>query len=90
MSEIYQLTDPASPKGKLLKVAARLFHEKGYDRTTTRDIASEVGILSGSIFHHFKNKDDILRVIMEESVESLIRNMEQVRTQGNSFRSTIV
>jgi AcrR family transcriptional regulator len=63
-----QVTDPASPRGKLLDCAARLFRQKGYERTTVRDIASAVGIQSGSIFHHFPTKEDILRAVMTEAL----------------------
>ncbi len=62
------ITDPDSAKGKLLQCAARLFSDKGFDRTTVRDIAREVGILSGSIFHHFPNKEAILCGVMREAV----------------------
>lgn len=62
------VSDPNSAKGRLLMVAARQFRQKGFNRTTVRDIAAEVGILSGSIFHHFKNKDEILFDIMNEVV----------------------
>lgn len=63
-----QVTDPESARGKLLQEAARLFRRKGYERTTVRDLANAVGIQSGSIFHHFKSKDEILRSVMEETV----------------------
>ena len=62
------ITDPDSAKGKLIQCAARLFNTKGFDRTTVRDIAREVGILSGSIFHHFPNKEAILCGVMREAV----------------------
>ncbi|MFS1525376.1 TetR/AcrR family transcriptional regulator [Microbulbifer sp. 2304DJ12-6] len=61
-----ELTDPGSPRGRLLNVAARQFEQKGFARTTVRDIASEVGILSGSIFHHFASKEQILCAVMRE------------------------
>ncbi|WP_419735497.1 TetR/AcrR family transcriptional regulator [Pseudomonas sp. COR18] len=63
-----QLTDPDSARGKLLQTAAHLFRNKGYERTTVRDLASAIGIQSGSIFHHFKSKDEILRAVMEETI----------------------
>ncbi|KAF1053752.1 MAG: HTH-type transcriptional repressor KstR2 [Stenotrophomonas maltophilia] len=63
-----QITDPESARGKLLQSAAHLFRNKGYERTTVRDLASAVGIQSGSIFHHFKSKDEILRSVMEETI----------------------
>lgn len=63
-----ELIDPDSARGKLLQTAAHLFRSKGYERTTVRDLASAVGIQSGSIFHHFKSKDEILKAVMEETV----------------------
>lgn len=62
------ITDPSSAKGKLLVAAAKLFREKGYEKTTTRDLANAVGILSGSIFHHFKNKEAILYEVMRQTI----------------------
>lgn len=63
-----QVTDPDSARGRLLRNASRLFREKGYERTTVRDIARAVGIQSGSIFHHFSSKEDILRAVMSEAL----------------------
>lgn len=63
-----QIVEPRSPRGKLLDCAARLFRQKGYERTTVRDIASAVGIQSGSIFHHFSCKEDILEAVMSEAM----------------------
>lgn len=57
-----------SPRGKLLSAAAHLFREKGYERTTVRDIAQLTGILSGSLFHHFRSKEEILKAVMIEVI----------------------
>lgn len=57
-----------TPRGRLLQAAAKLFKMKGYDRTTVRDLAKEVGIQSGSIFHHFSNKEEILKAVMIEAI----------------------
>lgn len=65
-----------SPRGKLLSAAARLFRDQGFDRTTVRDLAREVGIQSGSLFHHFPTKEDILFAVM---VEVIRFNTERLR-----------
>jgi AcrR family transcriptional regulator len=70
------ITEPDSAKGRLIKVAAQLFREKGFGRTTVRDLAAEVGILSGSLFHHFPNKEAILRTAVEESIHRVIAEMK--------------
>lgn len=62
------ITDPVCARGKLIQAAAHLFSSRGFERTTVRDLAAAVGIQSGSIFHHFKNKDEILRAVMEETI----------------------
>jgi len=78
------MTDPDSARGRLLQVAAHLFRHKGYERTTVRDLAAAAGIQSGSLFHHFRSKDQILSSVMEETA---IYNTELMRvalgrTQG--------
>lgn len=62
------VSDPAGARGRLLKEAARLFRDKGYERTTVRDLAAAVGIQSGSLFHHFRTKEDILKAVMVETI----------------------
>ncbi|MCV6624048.1 MAG: TetR/AcrR family transcriptional regulator [Cellvibrionaceae bacterium] len=69
------ITDPDSAKGRLLNASATLFKQKGFARTTVRDIAAEVGILSGSIFHHFPNKESILLAVMSEAIYLALARM---------------
>ncbi len=63
-----EITDPSSARGKLLRAAVELFRRQGYERTTVRDLAAEVGIQSGSIFHHFRSKPEILHAVIEECI----------------------
>ncbi|MDP2560657.1 TetR/AcrR family transcriptional regulator [Psychrobium sp. 1_MG-2023] len=70
------LVDESSAKGRLLKASAELFKSKGYDKTTVRDIANQVGIQSGSIFHHYASKQAILCAVMEQAI---ILNMARLR-----------
>jgi TetR/AcrR family transcriptional regulator, cholesterol catabolism regulator len=55
-----------SPRGRILRAAAHLFLTHGYGQSTVRDLAQAVGILSGSIFHHFESKEEILESVMSE------------------------
>jgi AcrR family transcriptional regulator len=85
-----ELTDPESPRGKLLQTAAHLFRSKGYERTTVRDLASAVGIQSGSIFHHFKSKDEILRAVMEETIVYNTALMRAALLESNDARERVL
>jgi AcrR family transcriptional regulator len=46
-----------------------LFFEKGYSDTSIRDIASAVGIKSGSIYSHFSSKEEIIRYMLNDYAE---------------------
>ena len=59
----------ANAAGLILDTAARLMRQKGYEATTIRDIAREVGIKAGSIYHHFPSKDDIVQRVVDEGVK---------------------
>ena len=45
---------------EILAVAAKVFAGKGIAGATVRDIADEAGILSGSLYHHFESKDQMV------------------------------
>ena len=85
-----QLTDPDSARGKLLQTAAHLFRNKGFERTTVRDLASAVGIQSGSLFHHFKSKDDILRAVMEETIRYNTALMRAALAEAGGVRERVL
>jgi TetR/AcrR family transcriptional regulator, cholesterol catabolism regulator len=55
-------------RGELVRAAAQLFREKGFEATTIRDIAGAVGMQSGSPFYHFANKHELLMAVMEEGL----------------------
>jgi AcrR family transcriptional regulator len=56
-------------KEEILRVAAGVIAERGFYSATVRDIAEAAGILSGSLYHHFKSKDEILIEILRSMVE---------------------
>jgi AcrR family transcriptional regulator len=64
--------DDGNRRHQLLTAAARLFRDKGFDATSTRDIAAAVGMHSGSPFYHFKSKDALLLAVMEEGMRSAL------------------
>ncbi|WP_417461533.1 TetR/AcrR family transcriptional regulator [Kordiimonas sp.] len=83
-----QTISPA--KARIVAKAIDLFYEKGFERTTVRDIAAATGILSGSLFHHFKNKQEILFTAMamttrdmgvraEKAVEGITEPVAQLK-----------
>ena len=62
-------------KSRIMDVAVHMFSERGYEAVSIRDICGEVGIKEGSLYYHFRNKQDILDSLFarfEEHVNSLL------------------
>jgi TetR/AcrR family transcriptional regulator, cholesterol catabolism regulator len=64
--------DDSARRSELRAAAARLFRKVGYSRATVRDIAKAVGLQSGSIFYHFKSKEEILEEVMSEGMRHFL------------------
>lgn len=56
----------------LVDAAAKLFATKGYAATSTRDIAAAVNMQPGSIYYHFKSKEEILRAVYHEGIARFV------------------
>lgn len=52
-------------KEKIFDVAVDLFADRGYDRTSVRDIARAVGIAESAVYRHYPSKEAILDAIFE-------------------------
>lgn len=61
---------------KILNAAAKLFSDKGYDRTSMRDIASSLNIKAGSLYHHFEGKEELLLAVEEEAFRRITERVE--------------
>jgi TetR/AcrR family transcriptional regulator, cholesterol catabolism regulator len=62
---------PADRHQQILTVAAALFARKGVAATTVREIADDVGILSGSLYHHFDSKEAMVDEILAPYLKDL-------------------
>ena len=63
---------PAERRRQIAAAAGVLFADRGVQATTVRDIAERVGMLSGSLYHHFKTKHDIVHELMRAYGDELI------------------
>lgn len=56
---------------ELIAAAARIFNAKGYERASLREICAEAGILAGSMYHHFRSKEDLFVSVHAEGFRQL-------------------
>lgn len=54
---------------EILRTAARLFQQRGYDATSMNDVAASLKLSKGGLYHHFQSKDEILFEIMNHAME---------------------
>lgn len=73
----------------ILKAAARLFRERGYEVTTVRDLAEAVSLQSGSLFFHFKTKEEILFSVLEDGLRRAILVLDQELSRAKTPRERL-
>ena len=70
---------PAIDRRELILVAAtRRFAEYGFEATTVRQIADDVNILSGSLYHHFATKEEILEEIVRDAILTMRDDAQRI------------
>lgn len=71
----------AETRAEILRVALRLFTEKGYEATTTRDLTEALGLTRSSLYYHFRSKEDIVASLMSERRRDLDELVEWITAQ---------
>lgn len=56
---------------KLLAISARRFAKGGFEATSMRDIAGEAGMLAGSMYYHFRSKNELIAAVYEAGVAEI-------------------
>lgn len=74
---------------KLLDIAHKLFISKGFEATTTRDIANAAGIATGTLFNYFASKEALAMTLLAEALEQGREAWAEHRPQGSSLDETL-
>ncbi len=65
---------------EILRTAARLFQQRGYDATSMNDVAAALNLSKGGLYHHFESKDQILFDLMDGAMDITQRRVvDEVR-----------
>lgn len=65
-------------KAQILVASAELFSRKGYEKTSMKDIADQVGISKPALYHHLKSKHELLYTIMNDLMEFGIAGLQKI------------
>jgi AcrR family transcriptional regulator len=58
-------------RSRLRELALKLFAEQGYEKTSLREIAEQLGVTKAALYYYFKSKEDIVRSLVEDYVAEL-------------------
>ena len=61
--------------------AVKLFEQKGYRATSVQDIADEVGLQKGSLYHYIHSKEDLLLEIAHQAISEFNGRLERILTE---------
>lgn len=70
-------------KNEILDAVERLFAAKGFDGTSTSEILEAVGIARGTLYYHFKSKEEILDAMVSRMTLRFVEQAEVVAAQKN-------
>lgn len=84
MSQSSTSIKPAKPRDKVMASALRLFTENGYFNTSIPDIVRDSGVSTGSIYHHFGDKEGIAKNLFDTLVDWMEEALLQIEKKNSS------
>jgi TetR/AcrR family transcriptional regulator, cholesterol catabolism regulator len=77
----------------ILRTAARLFQQRGYDATSMNDVAAALKLSKGGLYHHFQSKDEMLFHIMNHALditeERVVKAVRGIQNPEERLRTVI-
>lgn len=75
---------------EIAQAAIKLFEQKGYHATSVQDIADEVGLQKGSLYHYISNKEELLMKITQQSISSFNQRLEKIIQTHSSAKEQLL
>jgi AcrR family transcriptional regulator len=89
MPRAAKANDPGGMRDQLMAEAARRFREKGYENTSTRELAQALGLHKASLFHYMPSKEALLLDICMQTLERVQAAVEEAIKGRESSRSRL-
>ena len=76
-------------RDRVLREARALFVDRGYAEVSMQQIADAAGLRKASIYHHFRDKEELFAQVVLREMERLRRSMEQAIARADTFRAQL-
>ena len=77
------IKEPEVRKNEILDIANSLFSHKGYDHTSISDILEQAGIAKGTLYYHFKSKEEIMNAIIDRILIGMLDKAKTIAQDGS-------
>ncbi len=74
---------------RIVAAATTLFFEKGYHAATMREVAAAAGIKAGSLYNHFRGKEDLLFLVASRTMQELLEGGREAMAEGPDSRTRL-
>lgn len=81
--------DDTSRGRELIHVAARIFYESGFEGATMQNIADELGILKGGLYHYVGSKEDLLYHVIESPHREALDLVRDCKAMGGDVSARL-
>ena len=73
-------------KQKILETAITLFVKQGFENTPTIQITKESGVASGTLFYHYKTKEDLMNAAYKHIKNDMVEDMNRYYNEEDDFK----
>ena len=80
----------ATTKRALLDAARSLFAEKGYHEAAAEEIVGRAGLTRGALYHHFEDKKDLFRALVDEMEGEIDEEIEEAERAQSDLREAVM
>ena len=86
-----QAENSAATRNALLRIARKLFAERGYADTATEEVVKRARVTRGALYHHFKDKQDLFRAVLhEEQLRLASKTTEAAAKESDPWRAMLI
>jgi AcrR family transcriptional regulator len=75
--------DPDERRAEIINTSAKLFREKGYEKTSVESIIREMDVAKGTFYYYFKSKGEVMKAIVDHQLDQIVQSAEQVANDEN-------